>query len=188
MKTATLHKQCKSGMGATAPIAHTRRNDAAHLPKRHAVHTYQAGMDADDPRRAQVLADAYRQIDIAPLDADMTVPRVLLVDRDPETAAALTNLLVPEARLVHAANCAEARRLLDTQLFSMVIIDPSLPDGDGAAVINAVHHTPILLYSAREPLKHDRLPYLNKPYTTPRELWSAISRLLGMGGLLVSED
>lgn len=188
MKTATLHKQCKFGKGINAPHARTLRDGGAHAPKRHLVQgSYSApDPDPDAPRLTLVLSDAVEHADGDQIHCDSTVPRVLLIDSDADTAAALTSLLVPEARLVHAASCAEARRMLETQLFSMVIIDPSLPDGDGAIVIKAVHHTPILVYSAREPGKHDKLPFLNKPYTTPRELWSTISSLLGIGGLMAS--
>jgi CheY-like chemotaxis protein len=188
MKAATLSKQCKSAKGHKAPYANSRRDAGAHLPKRHAVMAGYTAPDSDDAALPLSLHDAPQHITLFQPAADLSIPRVLLVDRDLDTAAALTTLLVPEATLVYAGSCAEARRLLDTQLFSMVIIDPSLPDGDGASVINALHHTPVLVYSAREPLKHDKLPYLSKPYTTPRELWSTISRLLGIGGLLASED
>lgn len=188
MKAATLNKQCKSSRAAAAPCAHPRRDAGAHTPLRRPV--YASSPSCGDPVLTATwndMADAPAPAASAAMDLDLTIPRVLLVDRDPETAAALTTLLVPEATLVHAGSIAEARRLLDTQLFSMVIIDPSLPDGNGAMVINAVQHTPILVYSATEPLKFDKLPYLSKPYTTPRELWSTISRLLGIGAL-ASED
>jgi hypothetical protein len=185
MKAATLYKQCRSGRGAKAPYASTRRVAGAHAPKRRAVPVSHALPDAEDPRLTVTWNDIPDEAKVRETGC-LSGPRVLLIDRDHDTAAALATLLVPEAQLIHAASVAEARRLLDTELFSMVIIDPVLKDGN--MVIHALHHTPVLIYSANEPLKHDKLPYLNKPYTTPRELWSMISRLLGIGGLLASED
>jgi hypothetical protein len=186
MKAATLYKQCKSGRGVSAPAANTRRDAGAHLPKRRAVQASAAVQDSEDPRLTVIWNDSAVEVELKQASGHITVPRVLLIDMDQDTAAALTTLLVPEAQLVHAGSVLEARRLLETQLFSMVIIDPVLKDGN--MVIHAVHHTPLLIYSANEPLKHELVPYLNKPYTTPRELWSTISRMLGIGGLLASED
>ena len=37
-----------------------------------------------------------------------------------------------------AANCAEARRLLETQTFGLCIFDYRLPDGDGVALIDGL--------------------------------------------------
>ena len=188
MKAATLNKQCRSSRGATAPYANARRLAGVHHPRRRTTQASHGLYGRDATHLPASLNDAEEQYEPVEIDIDQTIPRVLLVDRDVETAAALTTLLVPEAQVIHAGSIAEARRLLETQLFSMIIIDPSLPDGNGAIVINAVEHTPILVYSATEPVKFDKLPYLSKPYTTPRELWSMISRLLGIGGLIVSED
>lgn len=186
MKAATLYKQCKSGRGRKAPYASTRRDDGLHQPKRRATAAGQSLRETDDPRLTVVWNETPQETELKQVRGAIATPRVLLIDMDHDTAAALTTLLVPEAQLVHAASVLEARRLLDTQLFSMVIIDPVLKDGN--MVIHALHHTPVLIYSANTPLKHDRLPYLAKPYTTPRELWSTISRMLGIGGLLASED
>lgn len=186
MKAATLFKQCKLVRSRKAPIANIRSETVAHTLKRRPGHTDYPVAEPDAPRVTVVRDDAPVADTAQRPGYLVTVPRVLLIDMDFDTADALTTLLVPEAILVHAANVAEARRLLETQLFSMVIIDPILQDGN--MVIHAVHHTPLLIYSAREPVRHDLLPFLNKPYTTPRELWSTISRMLGLGGLLASED
>ena len=186
MKAAAQHKQCNAG-GVKTPSGDTRRQSGAHLPRRHAVDPASAAA-ADDDLRLTIQWNDIAEDEGDQGSLEVTVPRVLLIDSDDETAASLRTLLVPEAKLLHAPNCAEARRLLETQLLSLVIVDPGLPDGDGAMLVRSIAHTPVLVYSAREPVRLDKLPYLPKPFTTPRQLWSTISRMLGIGGLLASED
>lgn len=109
------------------------------------------------------------------------VPRVLLVDQDPASAANLSTLLMPEAAVVHAPTLADAHRLLGCNNFALVVIDPSLPDGDAGALVSALAATPILVHAAREPQwREAATAFLPKPWTSPRQLWSTISGLLGV--------
>jgi len=59
---------------------------------------------------------------------------------------------------------------------------------DVLALVRRYHGTaPLLLYSARTPDTLDGaadLTYLAKPWTTPRQLWHTISRLLGSGAVV----
>ncbi|MFP5392369.1 MAG: response regulator [Gammaproteobacteria bacterium] len=181
MKAAT--QKCTS-----ARPTHTgmpRRHAAAHLPKRQACAQAAATPPSDEAPRLTLddgPAPAPRH------DVAQSIPRVLLIDRDSETAAALTSLLMPEAQVLHAASCMEAKRLLDSELFSLVIIDPSLPDGNASGLLSAISVTPLLVYSAREPIHPGNYAYLPKPWTTPRQLWSTISTLLGIAQGLTAGD
>jgi two-component system phosphate regulon response regulator OmpR len=104
-----------------------------------------------------------------------SAPHVLHIDTDSKAARALALLLMPEAPL------AAARELLQRQLFSAVVLDPDLSDGDAAELLPALDGTPLLVYSAKQPAWRERSGvFLQKPWTSPRMLWSAISRLLGV--------
>jgi two-component system phosphate regulon response regulator OmpR len=109
------------------------------------------------------------------------VPHVLHIDTDSAAAQALALLLMPEARVTHAATLAAARELLQKELFSAVVLEPELPDGDAAELLPALDGTPLLVYSIRQPAWRGRSGvFLPKSRTSPRMLWSTISRLLGI--------
>ena len=184
---ATTYNKCSSGTGVA------RRHGCAHLPKRRPAQADTNANPSDEgPRLTITVVDAqFNDItdEVHPGAVHrLDVPYVLLIDADGETAVALSSLLMPEARLIHAGSCAEARRLLETQLFSLVIVDPGLPDGDASRIVSAICNTPLLVYSAREPARLDQLTYLPKPWTTPRQLWSTISTMLGIGSGLTAGD
>lgn len=110
-------------------------------------------------------------------------PRVLHVDCDDNAALVLATLLVPENHVTHAATLAEAEQAIRRERFALVVLDPDLPDGDGAALLAALRRSQsdarVLLYSARspEPDAHGAA-FLSKPSTSPRQLWAAVSQLL----------
>lgn len=110
-------------------------------------------------------------------------PHVLHVDADDAAALILATLLVPEIRVSRAATMDSAAARLERERFDLVIVDADLPDGDGQVLVDAVRargcHIPVLLYSARQPsLHHQAHAYLPKPWTSPRQLWQAVCRLL----------
>lgn len=120
------------------------------------------------------------------------VPRVLHVDSDGDTALVLATLLVPETEVTHAATLAEAVEAVGSERFSLVVMDPDLPDGDGADLLLLLkrqqEHTPVLLYSARHPgLRNQAHAFLPKPWTSPRQLWRTVSHLLGIDPVVVQE-
>jgi CheY-like chemotaxis protein len=186
MKHATLNKQAMPA--ASRPSGIERRNAGVHHPKRRTVASAALASPAE-PHITFTLMDT--TVTLAAPQSEgicLTVPHVLLIDSDGDTALALRSLLVPEAKVVHAATCAEARRLLETHLFSLVIVDPSLPDGNAINLLGSIASTPLLVYSAREPRATDKVRYLPKPFTTPRQLWTTISGLLGIPGNLTAGD
>lgn len=117
------------------------------------------------------------------------VPRVLLVDPDSDTALILATLLMPEVQVVHVPTLAAAQQALRAEIFSAVVLDPSLPDGDAASLMPALYATPLLVYSARAP-EWRGAPgnFLPKPWTSPRQLWAAISTLLGKPPGVIAGD
>lgn len=64
--------------------------------------------------------------------------RILLVEDDIDVRPLLEHVLLGEGyRVAAAATATEARLLLDTQPFDLVLADGKLPDGDGIAVADA---------------------------------------------------
>lgn len=138
------------------------------------------------------------------------VPRVLLIDADADAVLVLTALLVPENQVCVASSRAAALAQLQQNAFALVVLDPAVPDAgadasvdfatdadtaaapaaplDLLALVRQYHgEAPLLLYSARAPhtIAGARgLSYLAKPWSTPRQLWNAISELLGSGAVL----
>jgi two-component system KDP operon response regulator KdpE len=80
-------------------------------------------------------------------------PRLLLVEDDPPTRAAVSANLAAHGYLVdEAGSVGEALRALDARRPDLLILDLGLPDRDGSSVIRRVRHestTPILVLSAR---------------------------------------
>ncbi|GGY80850.1 response regulator [Pseudoduganella plicata] len=112
-------------------------------------------------------------------------PHLLHIDAEDTAALILATLMVPEIRVTRVASVAAAEALLQQQTFALIVLDPDLPDGDGQHVTDALRergvHTPVLLYSARQPsLHHQAHAFLPKPWTSPRQLWQAVCRLLEM--------
>lgn len=182
MKAATQQYKTSAARG---------RIGAAHRQRR--THTaprciYPHAATAADDARILRLASATGTADCPETDAethhdpaDASVPRVLLIDRDCENAEALSALLMPEAHVIHAATLAEAQHLLRRDIFALIVIDPALPDGNGATLIPLIVATPVLVHAQREPAWRDSVAaFLPKPWTSQRRLWSTISRLLGV--------
>lgn len=129
-------------------------------------------------------------------EACSEVPRVLHVDGDGDAALVLATLLVPETQVVHVATLADALTEVQQSRYAMVVLDPDLPDGDGAELLHCLrrlerdleHTTPVLLYSARHPgLRTQAHAFLPKPWTSPRQLWRTISHLLGIAPAVQQE-
>jgi len=122
-----------------------------------------------------------------------STPRVLHVNGDSYTALVLATLLVPETHVTHVPTLAAAAKAIQGGAqFELLVLDPDLPDGDGAELIEAVRKsgagTRVLVYSARLPERHDQASaFLPKPWTTPRQLWRTVSQLLGIGSLMPIE-
>ena len=190
MKAAANNKLCLNSLAGAPRAAPVH---AQHMARRRASLARSLRRQLAQDHAPAPAGKRIRSVEMLPLEAiDLavaSVPRVLLVDRDSATALILTTLLVPEAEVVHVPTLAAARQALRSEIFSAVVIDPSLPDGDAATLLPALVATPLLVYSAREPAwRNAPGAYLPKPFTSPRQLWSAISGMLGIATLTVAGD
>jgi CheY-like chemotaxis protein len=119
-------------------------------------------------------------------------PRVLHIDSDHDAALVLAALLVPETQVTHVPTLAAAQALLQSEKFALVVLDPDLPDGDGADLLLLLRQQQagarVLVYSARHPEQHHAgSAFLPKPWTSPRQLWRTVSELLAIGATMPVE-
>ncbi|WLI89757.1 response regulator [Massilia sp. R2A-15] len=155
-----------------------------HAPAGSAARQHAQSIRLPAPRAADDVGAA-RVLNEAPAGA----PHVLHIDRDQAAALALSILLTPEARVTHVPTLAAARELLKRQIFSAVVIDHQLPDGDAAELLPALAAIPLLVYSASEPVWRGQAgAYLPKPWTQPRRLWTTIARMLGISNPTFAGD
>jgi CheY-like chemotaxis protein len=152
----------------------TRASDSARLTAAEADPCYQDEVEPDHAPHRRERSDR---------------PQVLHVDMDTSTATVLASLLVPEAQVTHVPTLVEARRMLETQVFSLVVLDPALPDGDARTLLPLLSGTPLLVYSTTQPEWRGATPaFLPKPWTSARQLWAAISSLLGIPSVVSAGD
>lgn len=192
MKPATMSSKCFSGarglshagIGRGAASAHKRQRARIAPPAplgrspRLSISGHHLGyVEAPPPAHAQDTGGR------------PGLRRVLHVDADRAGAQDMARLLSPEAQVIHAASVGEARRLLASQLFSLVVIDPALPDGDARTLLPLLSGTPVLVYSTIQVELGDARPaFLAKPWTSTRQLWVAIAGLLGLPASLAAGD
>ena len=112
---------------------------------------------------------------------------VLHIDGDGDAALVLATLLAPEMAVTHVDSLAQASAALDSGRYALVVLDPDLPDGDGASLLAALgrRDTPVLQYSARAPgIGHAPTFFLAKSRTSPRQLWQTVAGLLGLSAVV----
>ncbi len=106
-------------------------------------------------------------------------PHVLLVDRDPLAGAAFAALFAADVHVSHVTSVNAALYILRREQFALVVLDPDLPDGDGVILLPAIKDVPLLLHATAHPPWRDRVgAVLCKPWTSHRELWLTVTRLL----------
>ena len=111
--------------------------------------------------------------------------RILVVEDDVDVAPFLEHVLLSAGFKVHlATSAAEARSLLDSRSYALVLTDLMLPDGSGLEIVAAakargIPSVVITGYAFRIPpeelARHD---VLMKP-VRPRELVESVKRRLG---------
>lgn len=193
MKPTASSSKCFRGMQGLSHAGVQRALGSAHTPQRHQNLGGRAGLaphlTAGGSHRGYVEAPPAQggSVDLPVMPPGQR--RVLHVDVDSGGAQVLASLLTPEAEVIHAGTVAEARRLLESNVFSLVVLDPAMPDGDARSLLPLLSNTPLLVYSALQPEWRDvRAEFLPKPWTSPRQLWVAISSLLGVPASLAAGD
>lgn len=172
-------------IAGTRPSANARQR--VHTPARYPVGASRQSADVSDPM------PYFEEISVPQAVAERTPvpgrPRVLHVDGDDSAAKVLVTLLAPEALVISAATLADARSLLASEVFSLIVLDPALPDGDGRTLVPLLRGTPLLVYSAVQPEFRGMVPaYLPKPWTSARQLWVSVAGLLGIPSNLSAGD
>ncbi|QYF94479.1 hypothetical protein KY495_04480 [Massilia sp. PAMC28688] len=183
MKSTTHAQRCAFSTATGTRAGHGQR--PSHSPARHQVGAVrQRAGGPHEPMYFEAPANGPGH------DAHGSgCPRVLHIDADAAAVRLLAALVAPEATVTHAATLEQARQLLATDVFSLVVLDPALPDGDGRSLLPLLNGTPLLVYAAVEPHWRDVSPaYLAKPWTSARQLWVAIAGLLGVSSSLVAGD
>jgi two-component system response regulator VicR len=115
--------------------------------------------------------------------------KLLVVDDEPELLKMLKNILYREGfrKLIVAANCTQARRLFASERPECVILDVTLPDGDGFSLMREFREksaAPVLFLSAHDEDENRLLglglgadDYIAKPFL-PRELTLRLKAVL----------
>ena len=123
---------------------------------------------------------------VAAADSDeVRTPRVLHVERDIDSRRIVRNMLVDTAEVVGAGTLREARSLLASLVFDVVVFDLSLADGSGTDLldaIEAVQSPPVaVVFSAIDPdeeiARRVELS-LVKSRVTPEKLVAAVRSLI----------
>jgi two-component system phosphate regulon response regulator OmpR len=193
MKSTALNTTCVSGTCRAARGGKHSAARGAHTPARHRVGP---GACAEPALFVQG-TDHPAYIEAAPAARPWPAgavhtgyPRVLHIDTETGTAAVLASLLGSGVNVTHVATLADARALLQKQIFSLVILDPALPDGDATTLLPLLADTPLLFYSDRQPgwREGTQAPFLSKSWTTARELWTRMSTLLWNTSALSAGD
>ncbi|MFQ3612804.1 MAG: PAS domain S-box protein [Cyanobacteriota bacterium] len=113
-------------------------------------------------------------------------PQILHVEDDPDILQVVAQILQNTAELAHAHSLEEARQLLQTRQFQLVILDLYLPDGSGLELLpllRSVSTTPVVVFSAQD-IGSDNLEdgiqaTLVKARTSNQEFLSTIRALVG---------
>lgn len=116
---------------------------------------------------------------------------VLVVEDNPDIAVSLQDLLAHDGYTVHTADtCAGALAELRARRFNAVLLDLTLPDGDGLDVLATVHRSdpqlPVIIVTASTAtektvgsLTRGAFAYLTKPYHR-EELRQTLRRAIGI--------
>lgn len=81
------------------------------------------------------------------------MPQILLLEDDAALSHGIALALKASGRIVPCTTLAEARQVLDTQRFDLLLLDVNLPDGSGLDLCREVRRTsavPILFLTARD--------------------------------------
>lgn len=121
---------------------------------------------------------------------------VLVVEDNPDIVVSMQDLLTHDGYIVHTADsCTGALAQLRTHHFNAVLLDVTLPDGDGLEVLATIQqldpHLPVVIITASTAtektvgsLTRGAFAYLTKPYHR-EELRQTLRRAIGIKELAV---
>ncbi|WP_052351643.1 response regulator [Deinococcus pimensis] len=128
-----------------------------------------------------------RALDFARRSSQGGMPRVLHVEDDPDLGHVVSELLAGTAETRHAGSLAEARARLRETHYDLVLLDVSLPDGNGLDLVGDLGRehppVPVLVFSAAEltrPGVERVTAALIKSRTSNEELLGTIRSLIGI--------
>jgi CheY-like chemotaxis protein len=103
--------------------------------------------------------DAYKALSSAAAGTGGVVPRMLYVEDDEDLVSVIRAALTGRVHIVAAHSLADAERLLREESFGLVVLDQSLPDGNGITLIDKISESygrslPIIILSATD-VPHD---------------------------------
>lgn len=114
------------------------------------------------PKRVQVLTGTLNEAYMLKLatgisdvtHAPTTLPQILHIEDEPVMAKLVGHVLSKYASISHAATIKEAKALIQSQNFDLVLLDLSLPDGSGLDLVAEIKKTknapPIVIHSSHE--------------------------------------
>jgi PAS domain S-box-containing protein len=115
-----------------------------------------------------------------------THPRVLHIEDDEDIAGLVSTIVGEVAQVDNAYTLAEARRMLQSNIYNLAILDITLPDGSGMELLpilnGATPPIPVLIFSANETSKLDARQVssaLVKSRTDNAQLLAKIKQLVG---------
>lgn len=175
MKAAAITPKCRPGSNRAV-------NAAVHVPlRRNVAGPARQLVDPTDGGAALMTSVVHPLEPLVLHQAPASAPHILHIDPDSASAMSLAALLMPEARVTHVPTLSAAREQLKAQIFSAVVMDPCLPDGDAIDLLPALTAIPLLVYSASQPAWRTRSAlFLPKPWTSPRVLWTTIAQMIGI--------
>jgi PAS domain S-box-containing protein len=93
-------------------------------------------------------------------------PRILHVEDDPDVVEIARMVLEGQAAVSHARDLEEARKLLGSHTFDLVLLDLELGDGSGAELLDLINKndTPVIIFSGESPA-HQIASQVNKALT-----------------------
>ena len=188
MKSTAINTKCLSSLRCAARAGKASAAARAHTPVRR--RTAPARIEALPGLRGLDHPEYLEQVGAVQATIDGCLPRVLHVDTETGTAAVLASLLGSTVHVTHVTTLAEARVLLQREIFSLVILDPALPDGDAKGLLPLLAQTPLLVYSDLQPEWREVMPppFLSKSWTTARQLWTRMSTMLWNTSALSAGD
>jgi DNA-binding response OmpR family regulator len=111
---------------------------------------------------------------------------VLHIEDDEDIAGLVSTIVGEVAQVDNAYTLAEARRMLQSNIYNLAILDITLPDGSGMELLpilnGATPPIPVLIFSANETSKLDARQVssaLVKSRTDNAQLLAKIKQLVG---------